>query len=284
MLRRRVVAHMVEGGGGVKLFVEESGARRGKPIVFIHGFSQNHLVWLKQTESALSDEFRLVTVDLRGHGRSEKPPGVYADSKLWADDIHAIIAELALDRPVLVGWSYGGLVLCDYLRHHGQDGIAGLVLVGAVTRTGVKESFAELGSEFLALVRPSFSDSIAESQPVLERLIALSTAGKLSQEDLYLFLGFNWTVPPFVREGMMKRRLSNDDLLPAIQKPVLIVHGSEDRVVLPEAARRHAGLIPGARAVFYSQTGHSPFWENPGRFNRDLGAFVRSIRQMPQAR
>lgn len=277
MARRAVMEYRVEGGNGVKLYVEENGNKRGRPIVFFHGFSQNHLVWLKQTESELAEEFRLITVDLRGHGRSEKPRDGYGHARSWADDVHGIVSTLELDRPVLVGWSYGGLVLCDYLRYYGQEAISGLVLVGAVTRTGIKESFPELGSEFLALVRPSFSDSVTDSQPVFEKLIELSTNAKLSQEEFYLFLGFNGAVPPFVREGMMKRKLSNDDLFPTIQKPVSIVHGEDDRVVLPAAAERHARLIPGAQLKLYPGCGHSPFWEDPQQFNRDLRDFVKSI-------
>ncbi|WP_157935466.1 alpha/beta fold hydrolase [Kyrpidia spormannii] len=277
MVRRRVTERRVEGGGGLWLYVEESGNPAGRPIVFFHGYSQNHLVWLKQTESDLAEEFRLIAVDLRGHGRSDKPQGVYGDSRLWAEDVAGVLRDLELAQPVLVGWSYSGLVLCDYVRHYGQEAIGGLVFVGAVTRTGVKESFADLGDEFVALVRPSFSNVVTESQSAMEQLIHLTMKGLLSEEEFYLFLGFNGAVPPHVREGMMKRKLSNDDLLPTIQNPVLIVHGSEDRVVLPAAAERHAGMIPKARLRIYPGAGHSPFWENPGRFNEELREFVRSI-------
>ena len=64
--------------------------------------------------------------DLRGHGMSQAPlePEHYTNGQLWADDLAAIIEQLRLDRPVLVGWSYGGFIICDYLRAHGQDRIA----------------------------------------------------------------------------------------------------------------------------------------------------------------
>ena len=65
--------------------------------------------------------------DLRGHGMSEAPlgPEHYTNGELWADDV-AIIDQLGLERPVLVGWSYGGFIICDYLRAHGQDRIAAI--------------------------------------------------------------------------------------------------------------------------------------------------------------
>ena len=64
----------------------------------------------------------LVAYDLRGHGMSEAPLEAehYTDGALWADDVAAIIDQLRLDRPVLVGWSYGSFVICDYVRAHGQ--------------------------------------------------------------------------------------------------------------------------------------------------------------------
>jgi non-heme chloroperoxidase len=105
----RMRTHAVRGGGGLRLHVREWGPADGPPILFIHGWSQNHLCWVRQYESGLADEFRLVAYDLRGHGMSEAPlePEHYSDGQLWADDLAAIIDQLRLDRPVLVGWSYG---------------------------------------------------------------------------------------------------------------------------------------------------------------------------------
>ena len=65
--------HTVEGGGGLKLHVREWGKLNARAILFIHGWSQNHLCWSKQIESPLAEEFRLVAIDIRGHGQSEAP-------------------------------------------------------------------------------------------------------------------------------------------------------------------------------------------------------------------
>jgi non-heme chloroperoxidase len=103
----RMRKHTVGGGGGLRLHVREWGREDGPAILFSHGWSQNHLCWAMQYESALTDAFRLVAYDLRGHGMSEAPlgPEHYADAELWADDLAAIMDELRLERPVLVGWS-----------------------------------------------------------------------------------------------------------------------------------------------------------------------------------
>jgi pimeloyl-ACP methyl ester carboxylesterase len=134
----RMKVHAVQGGGGLRLHVREWGTADGPAILFIHGWSQNHLCWARQYESALADEFRLVAYDLRGHGMSEAPlePGPYTDGKLWAEDVAAIIEELHLDRPVLVGWSYGAFVICDYVRAYGQDRIAAIDFVEGAVKLG----------------------------------------------------------------------------------------------------------------------------------------------------
>ena len=93
---QRTEVHTVTGGGGLRLHVREWGDPAGPPILFIHGWSQNHLCWAPQYESALADEFRLIAFDLRGHGMSEAPlePEHYTDGELWADDVAAIIDHL----------------------------------------------------------------------------------------------------------------------------------------------------------------------------------------------
>jgi non-heme chloroperoxidase len=89
--------HSVIGGGGLKLHVQETGNPDGKPILFIHGFSQCRLAWNKQMHSDLATDFRLIAMDIRGHGLSEKPRDAYGDSRMWADDVHAVMAALRLD-------------------------------------------------------------------------------------------------------------------------------------------------------------------------------------------
>ena len=96
--------HTISGGGGVRLHVVENGKADGRPILFIHGTSQCWLSWSKQLNSNLADRYRLVAMDMRGHGLSDKPRDAYGDSRLWADDVNAVIRTLKLDRPVHCGW------------------------------------------------------------------------------------------------------------------------------------------------------------------------------------
>ena len=118
---------------GLTISAQEWGNPAGPEILFIHGFSQSHLSWMRQVDSDLAKEFRIVTYDLRGHGNSDKPldPASYKNSKAWGDEVQAVIDAAGLKRPVLVGWSYAGRVISDYLSTHGAGQIAGINFVDA---------------------------------------------------------------------------------------------------------------------------------------------------------
>lgn len=266
--------HEVRGGGGLPLCVYEAGDLYGPPIVFIHGLSQCHLAWRQQFQSALGLGFRLVALDLRGHGHSAKPLGAYGDSRLWADDLQAIILELQLERPLLVGWSYGGMVIADYLRHYGQGHLAGIHFVSALVKSGSEEAFALLAPEMLALIPNLFAREEVTCRASLESFTALLHHRPLTPEIREQVLAYNQRVPPYVREGLCARAVDNDDVLYRLTLPVLISHGLEDRITLPEASRHIASLVPDAQVSFYPDVGHSPFWEDSRRFNRELATFA----------
>ncbi len=270
-------ARKVTGGGGLQLYVEETGNPNGRPILFIHGFSQCRLAWSKQLDSELAQDFRLIAMDIRGHGLSEKPREAYNDSKLWADDVQAVIQTLGLERTILSGWSYGGVIICDYLRFYGEDRIGGINLVGAVTKLGTDAALAIIGPDLLANVQGLFSADVEESVRTIQTFLRLCVYEEPSPRDFYFFLGYNMIVPPYVRQGLFSRALENDDLLPRIRKPVLITHGEKDALVLLTAAQQHAAAIRQARISFYPNVGHAPFWEDAPRFNRELRAFAESL-------
>ena len=225
----------ITGGGGTQLHVVETGNPQGRPILFIHGFSQCWLAWSRQMNSDLAEDYRMVAMDMRGHGLSDKPRDGYGDSKLWADDVNAVIQSLNLDHPVLCGWSYGPLVILDYIRHYGEDAIGGIHFVGGSRSLGVMRR-----CRFSLL---NFSASFQASFPRMQKRVCAAwnrccecALSKNPQPDLYLMLGYNLSVPPYVRQALFSRSFDNDDLLPKIRKPVLITHGADEAVVKPAAS------------------------------------------------
>ena len=194
-----IKSHKVTGGGGTRLHLVEAGRPSGRPILFIHGLSQCSLAWSRQLNSDLADSCRLVAMDMRGHGLSDKPREGYSDSRLWADDVNAAIQALSLDHPILCGWSYGPLVILDYIRHYGEEGISGVHIVDGVT--GLGGDAAVLTPEFLNLVPGFFSTDVEESVRSLESLLRLCLVHEPSAENFYLMLGYNLSVPPHVRQA-----------------------------------------------------------------------------------
>ena len=270
-------SHNITGGGGIQLHLVETGNSSGRPIIFIHGFSQCRLAWNRQLSSDLADDYRLVAMDMRGHGLSDKPREGYADSRLWAEDVNAAIQALSLDHPILCGWSYGTLVILDYIRHYGEDSISGVHFVGAITKLGSDEAISVLSAEFLSLVPGFFATDVEESVRSLESLLRMCFAQEQSAEDLNLMLGYNVSVPPYVRQALFSRSFDNDDLLSKIRKPVLITHGADDAVVKPAAVDQHKASMAHAQIHAMANAGHAPFWDDAASFNRRLRAFSESL-------
>lgn len=266
--------HTIAGGGGVQLHVVEAGEPGSRSVLFLHGFSQSSLAWSRQLDSDLARDHHLVAMDLRGHGLSEKPRDAYGDSRLWADDVRAVIDALNLDRPVLSGWSYGPLVMLDYIRHYGEDRIGGIHFVGGITKLGSDAAMSVVRQAFLSLVPGFVSTDAEESVRGLESLLRLCFAEQLSASDLYLMLGYNVSVPPHVRQALLSRTIDNDDLLPRIRKPALITHGAKDANLKPEIVDQHKAGLPHAQVDIMPNAGHTPFWQDSSAFNQRLRAFV----------
>ncbi|HEV7648261.1 MAG TPA: alpha/beta hydrolase [Actinophytocola sp.] len=269
----------VVGAGGVRLAVREAGAAHAPPIVFLHGWSASAAAWSYQlADSELASHHRLVAVDLRGHGHSDTPDpadGGYADSAVWAADVAAV-----LDRTgpaVLVGWSYGGLVIADYLRERGTSGVAGVVLVGAITEIGRDRPGGEVGPGWSGLLRPALSDDPGVAVPALTAMAARMTADPAPGADARRLLSDMLRVPPAVRAALFRRTVDNANVLAGASVPALVVHGERDDVISPRAAKYAAGKIPGALVRWFPNVGHMPFTERVDEFNAVLREFARPV-------
>ncbi len=259
---------------GLTLAAQEWGNPAGPAVLFIHGFNQCHLSWARQTgDDKLAGEFRLVAFDLRGHGGSDKPvdAAAYRADRIWADDLAAVMAAAGLRRPVLVGWSYAGRVISDYLRSHGTGAIAGINFVAGVTKSdgalmGPGKSF------FRGMVGEDLANNIAATRGFLRACFERQPAA----EEFETMLAFNMLVPPRVRAAVLDRGLNAGDVLKRIDVPVLVTHGAKDQIVLPAMGEFTAGEAPAAALSLYPDIGHAPFWEDAGRFNSELAAFVRA--------
>jgi pimeloyl-ACP methyl ester carboxylesterase len=264
----------VHGPDGTRLAVREAGDPQAPPIVLVHGWASAGQVWVNQlADPALTARHRLLAVDLRGHGESDKPADGYADPATWAGDLAAVL-DLVGAPAVLVGWSYGGLVVTDYLRERGAAGVAGLVLVGAVTEIGRDRPGGALGPAWDGVLRSMLSDDVTVAAPALTTLATEMTATPRSGRDVQHSLGDMLRVPPVVRKALFKRDQGG---MAAVSVPTLVLHGELDRVINPTAAEYAAGKIPGASVRWFPRTGHMPFVERVAEFNEALLEFAGSV-------
>jgi len=260
---------------GLIISAQEWGNPAGREVVFIHGYSQSHLSWHKQvTDPELVKSLRMITYDLRGHGNSDKPldPGRYKDSKLWANELKAVLDALAMKRPVLVGWSYGGRIISDYLVAEGPNRIAAINYVAAATKA--EPSFYGDGVKTLGgMSSPDLATNIAATRAFLRACFEKQP----EQADFETMVGFNMVMPYQVRMALNGRPLDVDAMMRGLKLPVLVTHGASDRIWRPLISQHTASQIPGAKLSIYEGIGHSPFWEDPRRFNNELLAFVTGM-------
>ena len=145
----RMTVREVLSADGTTLVYRAFGPTAAQPLVLLHGWAQSSKCWGDGVLDALAQSFRVIAVDLRGHGYSGVPESGYDDSKAWAADVDAVfVAEGVSERnpAVLLGWSYGGLVICDYLATHGSGAVSAVILVGAVTSLGGGEKGGRVGA------------------------------------------------------------------------------------------------------------------------------------------
>lgn len=275
--------HRITGHGDVGLEVFDIGPEDAPPILLIHGWSQHHLSWERQYP--LSDGFRLIMPDLRGHGASEKPDraDAYDTSLPWATDMSTIIEALSLDRPVMLGWSMGGAVAGDYIKHFGDNKISGFCLVGSFATTGshmaAQAREARAADEAVVAAGMTSSDQAANLNATLG-FVRACFHKQPDETDLARMVGFNMLCPPLARKSSRQRDEDYRPYLGKLRVPALVLSGAHDRPAPPMIAKEAAAAIPSAKALVYEDCGHSPFWEEPDRFNTDLRQFARHCFEM----
>jgi non-heme chloroperoxidase len=269
--------YSVTGGGAVALHVRECGNPDGAAIVFVHGWSQCDRCWDRQLEGQLAASFRLVAFDIRGHGMSDRPsdPACYTDGQLWADDLAAVISGAGLERPVVVAWSYGGFIVADYLRAYGDGALGGIAFAGSALHLK-PTTFQDIGPGLLenaqAMCLPDLGANIAATR----RFLRACTVDPLDTDLWESALCWNMVVPPEIRGALIAREIDADDVLAGLSVPVLVIHGTEDSIVLPSMARHVVERCPAAAISWYEGVGHTPFVEAQERFDQELATFVRA--------
>ncbi len=262
---------------GVPLCVFEAGNPKGRELLLIHGFSQSYAVFKRQYEGALAADHRIVAFDLRGHGCSGKPwtEAAYSDTRIWADDVAAVIKAKQLKNPLVVGWSFGGYVVVNYVQHHGGSGIAGAVLVGS--NAGMlppptdPKLIAQMDAQRAANAnkQPDIEAGIAEGHG----FVRIMTAKPAPPDMADIMFATNQMLPAYARRAMSNRSLQADQAVPSMKTPMLLLVGDKDGSQSVEALGGLAKRLPDGRIKVLPSAGHAAFIDSPQEFDDALREF-----------
>ncbi len=261
--------HEVTATDGTPLNVVETGNPKGRPLLLLHGYSQSYLSFHEQfADPRLQDQFRLVAMDLRGHGASGKPWGreAYAGHLPWARDLRSVIDTLKLERPIILGWSFGGFVAMDYVREYGPQAVSGVVLTGS--HGGLLPRPAGPPPRYTG----DLDAAIRSAQDFMRLMSAKPVAAAAMDRGSYA----NVMLPPYVRNVMVAKRLDNTDLLPTLAVPTLVILGERDASLPAESIRAALAVNDRIRVRIFPGVGHSAFLEDAPAFDRELESFAAS--------
>ena len=245
----------------------------GDPFVLLHGFPFKRSMWREQIER-LSDAWRIIAPDLRGHGETsvtDKP----ATMEALAGDVAALLDELNIERTIIGGLSMGGYVALEFFRKF-PERVRALILADTRPQADTNEGH-RAREETARRALDEGMDAIAEA--MLTKLLAASThEGKpeVVTRVREMIIGMNPCGAAAALRGMALRR-DQTDLLPEINVPTLIIVGAEDAITPKSDAEAMRSKIEGSRLVEIEGAGHVSNIERPAEFNRALVEFLAEL-------
>ena len=272
-----------EGGEDIflKHFTASDGAEiaycdegHGRPLVLLHGLMAHGGFFREQ--AALADRFRVIRIDLRGHGGSAHP-GERPSIEQIARDVTELSEALDLRNAIGVGWSLGATVLWHVLTGPAESRFAGAVVVDMTARVLNDDDWtlglsAEACEARTAAIRDDFQSFAVEAgQAIFAQPIEI---GSRATAD--------WASFEFARNdpeaiaSLWTSLVSQDvrALLRQIQHPTLVVHGAQSRLYGEDTADHLVAALPNAEAVRFDRSGHAPHLEQPELFNETLSNFA----------
>ncbi|MEA2624615.1 MAG: hypothetical protein QOD06_660 [Candidatus Binatota bacterium] len=244
----------------------------GPPLIFLHGGSA-HAHWWDFVAPSFVDSFRVLALDLRGHGDSEWAKSYQVED--YESDVGALVAELGLDRPALVGHSLGAFVALRYALHHPRDLRALAVVDG-------RASLGEAGSRYLQLLRMFLPAEYRSLEEAARRFRLLPRQTSAAREVIEHVARWSFR---HLEDGMWAAKFDPEaltgqepfdfrDRLHEIECPVLIARGEKSPVLSARAANELVGLCRDARGVEIADAYHHVLLDRPAELTQALAEFL----------
>ncbi len=260
---------------GVELYYQDVGS--GDAVVFVHGVWMSSRCFASQLEG-LADRHRVLALDLRGHGGSEHAQSGHTMAQ-YARDLRAFLEALELREPVVVGWSMGALVLWDYVRQFGVDGLRGIVVVDQTPSDYKWPDWPHGGFDFEELRHVMSACQTDRSAFVDEFVPLLFKAEPPAPEHAALIREETLRLPDTIASVIIFDQTMQDyrDVLSQVTVPALVCTGRDEKLVPVEAEEWVVEQMPDARLVVFEESGHCPFIEEPDRFNQVIADWIGSL-------
>jgi non-heme chloroperoxidase len=272
------IAVGTQNGAPIEIHYEDHGS--GKPVVLIHGYPLNGNSWERQERELLASGNRVISYDRRGFGRSSQPTVGY-DYDTFAADLNALLEHLDLNDIVLVGFSMGTGEVTRYLGSYGSARVRKAALLGAIppylrktddNPEGVDGAVFDQIKAAIATDRYAWFKDFFDNFYNTDKLMPERISEQAWQASFNVAAGAS----PFASYACVDTWLTDfRGDLPKIDVPVLVVHGTDDRILPFEAtAARLPDLIDDVKLVAVEGGPHNIAWTHPDDVNDALLDFI----------
>lgn len=257
---------------GIKIYYEERG--QGEPLILINGLAFPMDLWFQQIED-LSGDFRVIALDNRGIGRSDKPDEAYSIA-LMASDAVGLIRALGIEKAHITGLSMGGFIAQEIALSH-PDIVNRLIFI-ATSMGGPRSQ--ELGKPFWDKVAAAINGKPAAE--VYRTDLTLMTAPGFAEKhkdilDQAVDLRMKHPQPlkAFLRQYAACNAFDSNSRAQSITQPTMIILGTDDPIFPIPLADDFRRKLPQAKMIIYENCGHAILLEKPAQLSKDIREFLK---------
>jgi len=267
---------------GLRVHYRDEGKQDGPVLVLIHGSNASLHTW-EQWVGILGKDYRIISLDLPGHGLTgNNPAGVY-DSASYVRVVDRLLTQLNVDKAVIGGNSMGGGVSWAYALEHPEK-VEALLLVDASGQPNARSGEMPLGFRLMRMPVIKEAARFIAPRSIFESSVKTSMSVQSGIDDKLIDRYWELNRYPGNRTATMQRFSSSKSMasgtkerLSTIKVPVLILWGAEDNLIPVTAAKWFAEAMPQAKLIIYPNVGHIPMEEIPQKSANDVKIWLDGL-------